>query len=77
METLAINAIIFFWLVLFAAMAILPFVLESRQARSAPLDLVDDQIISIVPVAEDATPHRPLTPMATIPDRGPDQRNAA
>lgn len=77
METLAINAIIGFWLVLFAAMAIFPFVVESRQARSTPLELVDDQIISIVPVAEDATPRRPLTPLTPISGRGPDQRDAA
>jgi len=77
METLAINVLIGFWLVLFAAMAISPFVLESKEARRTPHELVDDQIISIVPLAEDATPHRPLTPMTTIPNRGPDQRDAA
>ncbi len=36
METLAINVLIGFWLVLFAAMAIFPFVLESKEARRTP-----------------------------------------
>lgn len=77
MEALAINAIVGLWLVLFAAMAIFPFAIERKQASRTPLDLVDDQIISIVPVADDAAPRRPPAPMATIPGRGPDQRDAA
>ena len=49
MDSLIVNAIIGFWLVLFGAMAIVPFVLESKPARQTPIE--DDVIISIQPVA--------------------------
>jgi hypothetical protein len=77
METLVINVIITFWLLFFSAMAILPFVVETREARRTPLDLIDDQIISIKPVADGDTPPRPLTPSASVASHGPDQRDAA
>ncbi len=74
METLIVNAIIGFWLVLFGAMAVVPFLLEGKPARQTPLE--DDQIISIQPVATTATPRRPLTPLA-ISTPESDRREAA
>lgn len=51
MESLLINIIIGFWLIAFGAMAIFPFVIESKAATRTPARPVDDQVISIQPVA--------------------------
>lgn len=51
MESLLINVIIGFWLVAFGAMAIFPFVIESKGSKRTALRPVDDQVISIQPVA--------------------------
>ena len=76
MEAVVINAIIGFWLVLFGAMAIFPFVIESKPSRRTPIEIADDQIISIQPVAmPQSTRHAP-TPLA-IPTATPDHREAA
>lgn len=74
MESLIVNAIIGFWLVLFGAMAIVPFVLESKPARQTPIE--DDVIISIQPVAMPQTSRQPVTSIS-IPIQEPDRREAA
>ena len=76
METVVVNAIIGFWLVLFGVMAIFPFVVEGKPARRTPLDLADDQIISIKPVADAPSVRQPLAPIA-MPTPDPDHREAA
>ncbi|MBA3379477.1 MAG: hypothetical protein H0T93_11400 [Chloroflexia bacterium] len=74
MDSLIVNAIIGFWLVLFGAMAIVPFVLESKPARQTPIE--DDVIISIQPVAMPHTSQHYLTPTPiSMPE--PDRREAA
>ncbi len=74
MESLVINAIIGFWLVLFGAMAIAPFMIESKPARQTPIE--DDVIISIQPVAMPHTLRQPLAPTPiTMPEQ--DRREAA
>ncbi|MDQ3653713.1 MAG: hypothetical protein M3457_01360 [Chloroflexota bacterium] len=74
METLIVNAIIGFWLVLFGAMAIVPFMIESKPARQTPIE--DDVIISIQPVAMPHTSSQPVAPIS-IPTHAPDRREAA
>ncbi len=74
MESLAINLIIGIWLVLFGAMAIVPFVIESKPARQRPVE--EDVIISIQPVAMEPASRRPVTPIS-IPSQAPDRREAA
>ncbi|MBA3274693.1 MAG: hypothetical protein H0T72_02785 [Chloroflexia bacterium] len=74
MESLVINAIIGFWIVLFGAMAIVPFMFESKPARQSPIE--DDQIISIQPVAMPNASRQPLTSIA-VPGHAPDRREAA
>ncbi len=74
MDSLVINAIIGFWLVLFGAMAIVPFLIESKPARQTPIE--DDVIISIQPVAMPHSSRQPVTPIS-IPTREPDRREAA
>lgn len=74
MESLVVNAIIGFWLVLFGAMAIVPFMIESKPARQTPVE--EDVIISIQPVAMPHTPHQPASPIS-IPTHAPDRREAA
>jgi len=74
METLIVNAIIGFWLVLFGAMAIVPFVLENKPARQPPME--DDVIISIQPVAMPQSSRQTVTPIS-IPTQEPDRREAA
>ena len=76
MESLAVNAIIGFWLILFGAMAVFPFVLDSKPARTTPLEVEEDRIISIQPVAMPQSPRAPLAPL-TIPSPELDQREAA
>lgn len=74
MESLVINVIIGFWLVLFGAMAIVPFVIESKPAHQTPIQ--DDVIISIQPVAMPHTSRQPLAPTPiTVPQ--PNRREAA
>lgn len=73
MESLIVNTIVGFWFVLFGAMAIVPFMLESKSARQTPIE--DDVIISIQPVAP-ANTRRTPTPIS-IPSREPDGREAA
>jgi len=74
METVIVNAIIGFWLLLFGAMAVVPFLLEGKPVHQTPVE--DDQIISIQPVAPSGTPRRPLTPLSiSTPDT--DRREAA
>lgn len=74
MDSLIVNAIIGFWLVLFGAMAIIPFVLESKPARQTPIE--DDVIISIQPVAMPHTFQHHLTPTPiSVPE--PDRSEAA
>lgn len=74
MESLAINLIIGFWVVLFGAMAIVPFMIEAKPARHQPIE--DDVIISIQPVAMPQTSRHPLTPIS-IPAQALDRREAA
>ncbi len=74
MESLIVNAIIGFWLVLFGAMAVVPFIIESKPARQTPIE--DDVIISIQPVAMPQTSQQPVTPIS-IPTQEPDRREAA
>jgi len=74
MESIIVNAIIGFWLVLFGAMAIVPFMIESKPARQTPIE--DDLIISIQPVAMTHATRQPLTPIS-IPVSQPDRREAA
>jgi hypothetical protein len=75
MESLLVNVIIGFWLVLFGAMAIFPFVMETRATRRTPVELTEDQIISIQPVAP-ASNLRPITSI-TSPSATGDHRQAA
>jgi hypothetical protein len=74
MESIIVNTIIGFWLVLFGAMAVVPFLLESRPARETPVQ--DDVVISIQPVAMPQTPPQAITPLS-IPVAAPDRREAA
>lgn len=74
MESLIVNAIIGFWLVLFGAMAIVPFMLESKPARQTPIE--DDVIISIQPVAMPQSSRKPVTRIS-IPTQEPGRREAA
>ena len=76
MDSLVINTIIGFWLVLFGAMAILPFMLEGKTARRTPIDVQDDVVISIQPVRTPHTTVHPITPLV-MPTPEPDQREAA
>jgi hypothetical protein len=73
MESLLLNTIVGFWLVLFGAMAIFPFVIETKSARSTPARAEEDQVISIQPVA--AAP-RSITSI-TAPVAASDHRQAA
>ena len=83
MESLLINIIIGFWLVAFGAMAISPFIIESgaaaRPSRSKARQLaqraMDDQILSIQPVAMTGGTRGPVGEAAVAPD--PAQRQAA
>ena len=77
MESVVVNSIIGFWLVFFGVMAVFPFLVEGKVSRRSPLDLVDDQIISIQPVADFHTPRRAPAPLISIPGQGPDRREAA
>ncbi len=72
MESLVINVIIGLWVVLFGAMAIVPFVIEGKPAQQRPIE--DDVIISIQPVAMPRTASHPVTSIS-IP--APDRREAA
>ncbi len=51
MESLLINAIIGFWLIAFGAMAIFPLLTDLRSEATPQQAPVEDQIISIEPVA--------------------------
>jgi hypothetical protein len=74
METIVVNALVGFSLVLFGAMAIFPMLIEGKGDHQAPLE--DDQIISIQPV-----PTLPVAPRALAPrpaaTPAPDRREAA
>ncbi len=76
MEAVVINAIIGFWLVLFGAMAIFPFVIESKPSRRTPIEIADDQIISIQPVAMPQSTRNAPTHLG-MPTNLPDHREAA
>lgn len=76
MESLVVNVIVGFWLVLFGAMAVFPLLLSGKPARQATLE--DDVVISIQPVAETPAAPRPLTSISIIaPRSNPDRREAA
>ena len=74
METIVVNAIIGFSLVLFGAMAIFPMLIEGKGVHRSPLE--DDQIISIQPVATSPSAPRALTPRPAA-SHTPDRREAA
>lgn len=75
METLVVGTLIAFTVTLFAAMAIVPMVIELTTHRStAPL--TEDQILSIEPIGLDRSGHRVPTPIAT-PGGAPLHREAA
>lgn len=75
METFVVGTAIAFAVVLFAAMAIAPMVIELTANRSAA-PLVEDQILSIEPVGLDRTALRVPTPLAA-PGDAPFHREAA
>ena len=50
MESLLINIIIGCWLIAFGAMAIFPFLIESKATRRASHRSLEDVVISIQPV---------------------------
>lgn len=83
MESLLINIIIGFWLVAFGAMAIFPFIIESgaaaRPSRSRvqpdAQQAMEDQILSIQPVAMADRTRGPIGEAAVAPE--PAQRQAA
>lgn len=72
MESLLINIIIGFWLVAFGAMAIFPFIIESgatsRPSRMQAQRPMDDQILSIQPVAVADRARGPIGEPGTAPD---------
>ena len=75
MESLLINIIIGFWLVAFGAMAVFPFIIESRAATGRTQRPVDDQVLSIQPVAMvERNRHDAGQP---LPDAEPVHRQAA
>lgn len=74
MESLIIYVLTGFWLVLFGAMAIVPFLLESKPPRHTPI--TDDVIISVQPVAMPQTPRHAITSI-TVPAGEPERREAA
>ncbi len=75
METLVVGTLIAFTVTLFAAMAIVPMVIELTTHRStAPL--TEDQILSIEPIGLDRSGHRVPTPIAA-PGGAPLHREAA
>jgi len=75
MESLLINIIVGFWLVAFGAMAIFPFVIEIRAGTRTNQRLLDDQVISIEPVAMVDRARRPIGEPSLAAD--PVQRHAA
>lgn len=75
METLVVGTLIAFTVVLFAAMAIAPMVIELTASRtSAPF--AEDQILNIEPVGLDRPGRRVPTPI-TAPGSAPLHREAA
>ena len=79
METILVNTVIGLAVLLFAAMAIFPMLIESKPARRTPFHADDDQVISIQPVATARGP-RPVSPLGhgdTVDAPGPDHRHAA
>ncbi len=83
MESLLINIIVGFWLVAFGAMAIFPFIIESGaasrsarpRAQARAQRPVDDQILSIQPVAMGERARGPIGEPGGAPD--PAHRQAA
>lgn len=75
METFVVGTAIAFAVVLFAAMAIAPMVIELTTSRSAA-PLLEDQILSIEPVGLDRATRRIPTPLAA-PGNTPFHREAA
>jgi len=75
MESLLINIIIGFWLVAFGAMAIFPFVIESKAGTRTARQPVDDQVLSIQPVAMPGRTPRPASEPALTTE--PAHRQAA
>jgi hypothetical protein len=80
METILVNLIIGFAVLLFGAMAIFPMLIEGKPARRTPFHADDDQVISIQPVATAPQGLRPVSPLGrgdTVDAPGPDHRHAA
>ncbi len=83
MEALLINIIVGFWLVAFGVMAIFPFIIESGaasrsarpQAHSRTQRPLDDQVLSIQPVAMTDRARGPIGEPGAMPD--PAHRQAA
>ena len=75
METVIVNALVGFFLVLFAAMAAFPFLIEGKAGRATPATYEDDVIISIHPAPMPAAP-RQITPVP-VATPAPDRREAA
>ena len=83
MESLLINIIVGFWLVAFGAMAIFPFIIESGgatrsirpQAQPRAQRPIDDQVLSIQPVAMVDRGRGPILEPEAAPD--PAHRQAA
>jgi hypothetical protein len=74
METFIINGLIGVVSLLFAAMALFPMLVESKPARKTPVQL-DDQVISIQPVAPTTPAIRPVAHISDDP--APTHRHAA
>ncbi len=75
METIVVGTLIAFTVLLFAATAIVPMVIELTTRRStAPL--TEDQILSIEPIGIERAGHRVPTPI-TVPGGAPMHREAA
>ena len=75
MESLFINAIVGFWIVVFGAGALFPMFMESSANKRTADRPTDDQVLSIQPVASHAT----VQPITRIPAFTPehDQPRAA
>ena len=74
MESLMLNALVGFVTILFGAMAIFPMLID-RNPASTRVEVTEDQILSIQPVAP-ASNLRHL-PGASAPAASPSQRHAA
>lgn len=65
MESLLVNTIIGIWLIAFGAMALFPLVVDMRPGTTTRDTPVEDQVISIQPVAI----RHQITPIEPLPEQ--------